>query len=679
MGQVSAALRGWVDGALDEAAVGARQAADPKAEVALLTSRATTFERLGNWAEAATLREASLLLDPGHFDARVGVIRALTRQLAQLSARAFQAHRQSRDHALVASVRAAQLSGLDHLEALVTRADTFRTFTARGTGGADIDFLQELTFFAGLPGGGRTAEETDLHGERGAALLRIMPRIAPKDHPSDMIYVEAAVAGLPPPEKYAWVERLILGTASLPGAQARTTRYIGYARRAQRTPGDEFGAFATLLARLDASGSAEVRAAVADVRRQEAARPKTPAPSPKLVWQGVGDLGLRPLRLVQADDGRPVDPPTGIVSAGPGVDVVWGRGTVYVMKAKGQVRPVWSAPGATLIQGAVYDGRYVWAVAHPPQEWPRVLVIDPTAGTVWSATPPDGLPEGDPRAVKGPASYQIKVAPIGPGRACVVGSFGQTWVGVAALDSGAGRVAVKVIHEAREAQVQNDATQLARTTVDFVPQFVHTIRGRLRDDGGAETRVLIGRGWPLPGNGTMNSGLVGRPLVVDPDRGSVAVLRDFSSLPAGLRGGDWVAAADGTAYGVRPTALLPGPHSWEFARMTADDLTWKSVGPARSVALTEQSFATVVAARVHADRFHYILHVTGPDPDAPGSPNTRYEFWSVALDGTGARRSLPNVTRGLIPNSGLHTSSHYGVVVSGGDAGLYPILTRDPN
>ncbi len=131
----------------------------------------------------------------------------------------------------------------------------------------------------------------------------------------------------------------------------------------------------------------------------------------------------------------------------------------------------------------------------------------------------DGLPAGRKGAVVNPQERVPghRLAELEPGRVCVAGSFGQTWVAVATYDPAKG-VAVKVIHEARDAE-GDGPDEWKKPTVAFLPWHAFTLRGEPGADGKARTRVLITR------NGR-SRGMIEHPLLIDPDAPAAEVMQD---------------------------------------------------------------------------------------------------------------------------------------------------------
>jgi hypothetical protein len=133
---------------------------------------------------------------------------------------------------------------------------------------------------------------------------------------------------------------------------------------------------------------------------------------------------------------------------------------------------------------------------------------------LWEFTADDGLPLVDPESLPDSSVKQvINMAPLGPGRVCLAGAFGRTWLAIAAFDPQAKKT-VKVFHEARNAPEAKALDQWMRTTVAFEPVRMFTLTG----ERGA-SRVLIGRGC-------IDHWVESHPLVVDPETLKVEVMKE---------------------------------------------------------------------------------------------------------------------------------------------------------
>ena len=149
-----------------------------------------------------------------------------------------------------------------------------------------------------------------------------------------------------------------------------------------------------------------------------------------LAWQGAGRGGL----LEEID---------GCLPAGAGIDVVWNRGQLYLMKNKGRLDLVFSADGvndrfhASDAGGTsvCFDGRYVWAALSRYRQTPLVIVLDPQSGQSWPLGVGEGLPIGDDPRFQ-PSSFVI--GPVAPGKVCLAARSGPGQLALAEFDAQTG-------------------------------------------------------------------------------------------------------------------------------------------------------------------------------------------------------------------------------------------------
>lgn len=143
----------------------------------------------------------------------------------------------------------------------------------------------------------------------------------------------------------------------------------------------------------------------------------------------------------------------GCLPAGPGVDVVWNRGRLFLMKQKGRLKLAWEAGGVNDYFGfseaggtsVCFDGRYVWAALTRLNQAPLLIVLDPQSEKTWQLSLEDGLPAktSEPDSpFPGPA--YLAVGPVEPGKACVAASIGSPALALVEFDPESG-ASVKAI------------------------------------------------------------------------------------------------------------------------------------------------------------------------------------------------------------------------------------------
>ncbi len=627
---------------------------NPKSEAAVLAARARDFERLGNGEEALALIEASLLLDPD----QPALWTAALRNLTPLIQRSWSPKDLKLE--LAARVRPMYLRGLTHLDALTADED-LRHYRAPNVTVLAAQFLSAPN---GLQAWGQLAPATteiitELQQARRDRMVRLIPRLVKLGNGADIALAGWIGIGLAPKEKYELVERLLVQLQDEPNAQGRTVSY-GTVNRphvlSHLTPpvsAAEDAAYRAFLGRLAAAKSAELRAGAAALTRQwDAERAalkdvRKPLPEP----EDVQGLTFRPIEFTHGGRTGSAFPYSGILGAGTGTDVVWGGRVLGVMKERGKCRTVWTgADAGTEFSTVVFDGRYVWATARRTKKWPLLVVLDPVSEKVQVVSAAEGLPEGTDEQLKEPALRHMGIAALEPGKICAAGSFGRGWIALVTLDPKTAKPVVKVIHEAREVQDPGDKDQGARTGIDFLPDFMFTVRAPAEQPGGEPgRRVLVGRGLPVTGYGRPNPAVVARPLVVDPDRSTVEVLREpMANLPRLPH--CFGVAGDAVYY--LPWDPTKAPQSG-VVRIGLPDLTPKVVVEGLPV-----GFGQVF---IHDGRLHVVREI--PSQPIPGgavitADRIAREWWTADLSGKNLRLEAKDVPY----LRAVSTSSHYGLV-----------------
>jgi len=198
-------------------------------------------------------------------------------------------------------------------------------------------------------------------------------------------------------------------------------------------------------------------------------------------------------------------------------------GPLVAVKQPGQARVIWAPerPGAT-VYPPVYDGRYLWLHCQR-----KLWVVDPIDEKSFPITHEHGLPVSARGAVEEERSgaCEMRIAPLGPGQAIVVGWIGRTWLAHVSVDRG-GDHKVRVFHEAREtlsgfrsAPTSAGKEQWRNTHLTFRPLRAVTLAGA-DASGRPMQRVLIWRQLP------QDVEIRRHPLVVDPQELSVAVIEE---------------------------------------------------------------------------------------------------------------------------------------------------------
>jgi hypothetical protein len=380
------------------------------------------------------------------------------------------------------------------------------------------------------------ARQKEVLQEERASMIRLARWRAHAQYGDESIYVQwAARYGWPIPEQVATVTQLVLEFQDLPWPKERTMRILGGTwpfvlgyYPAEKGPMLEHLAkvgnpgvkeaalkvlaqYRAMLAEapaLRAKALAE-RAKIEEDSKRKLLPPETPQSR---------EIEFRPVELIWQDPkGQLVKIPR-IIDCVPirtGLDVVVVDRAVFLMKDKGRLRLVWNGPGYP--STACYDGRWVW-FRSSQSHWStqKLFVLDPESGKFWEITAKQGLPVAAAEDLPGTEVFQaLNIAPLGPGKVCLAGSFGRTWIAIATFHPTGG--AVKVFYEARELPNAQDEEQRKHTAVVFTPVAMYTLKSKPDASGHVTQRVLIARNKSMPPYGNWP------PLVVDPEKLSVAV------------------------------------------------------------------------------------------------------------------------------------------------------------
>lgn len=533
---------------------------DSQTEAKQLTARAHDLTELGAYEDALPLLEASLLLRPGDEPTR--------RQAIILCGAIGSRRHRERLEPLTNSMHAYH-RGLEHLEIWYAGKPDVRNLP-RSVG--QQTFLGNFSLEGLLSNRPRNAEAAMIYDEMKpkieAIVLRI-GRLRASQGETDGYYYFHLIANQMKDsrKRFEWIGDRILELQDLPNAGPRTER-MAVGGRVIAILGYDGGA--ELLDRLARDGNADVQQAAARLKQQfEADRAKGREPEgtiagtfqfePKLP-QGSTRVEFRPITLQLQGSQSPFKF-SGLIPAGPGTDVLWYGDTLYVMKQPGLVRQVWQGPALndsfSIGRGSRYlafDGRYVWITMWRHRLSPLLLVLDPQSETVRDITAELTLPMATAEELaQGTREHYLGVAPLGPGRACVVGTFGRAWVAKVVFDP-AGKHIVRVFHEFRRAPDAINPEAWRDVDGAFRPTFMTALGGP-----DPETqRVLVGRSG-------RNVAILEHPLLVDPERETVEVLAE---LFPDFEGAESAVAYDGRLYylGWQERALglfRLGPPTWK--------------------------------------------------------------------------------------------------------------------
>lgn len=208
----------------------------------------------------------------------------------------------------------------------------------------------------------------------------------------------------------------------------------------------------------------------------------------------------------------------GCISAGPGIDVLWRRNQLFLMKKKGHLSLVCEADGpngrfSNYYGGGTsvcFDGRYVWAAVTRREAAPLLVVLDPQSDKTWTLDAKDGLPTRvpDPQKKSQEDSY-LSIGAVAPGKACVAASQCSLPLAIVEFDPEKG-ASVKPIPLPQASADSPTAAGLAPVPTfgsDFRPRAICKLSAPAAQGDKPLHRIMVS----YTGNANR------RPLLIDPD------------------------------------------------------------------------------------------------------------------------------------------------------------------
>lgn len=510
--------------------------AEPEAEARQLAQRAEDFMKLGDWAEALPLAEASLLLKPDQ-----PKLHLRTAEAAMYLSRA----RASREVTAVRESLSLRRRAFEHLEDLLR-------FESRSSLFQDPALASFLFRHCPLPD--RTGvslpeqlekqQQEEYQWEREVVMRWVHCAAEQRLWDQAASFLSATLAVLEPKQRYEEKAKIILQYQDLPGAEmhARLFAYRGYGIRVLDTV--EGRQFLNRLAHSN-EANAEVKTAATRMLAEaqaaasaQASHTRKPPASVTAGQQPSARFSFHPVEVpyVSPSGGRgELKYLSGCLALDDGTDVLWAeRFGAVALKGNGPGRLLWTHPHMNAwIRSLNYDGRYLWLAVDT--RVPELWVLDPNDGKTWQITAEHGLPVVGPEEMpKDALSSTIVAEAIRPGRAIVVGSIGRTWLASVDFDP-QGKHQVRVFHEAKEKGDVRDPVARRNVYAAFQPTWTMKLSGASAT-GQVIQRVLIGRDG------------VGHPLIVDPTNLSVLAMDDNWSIPDAGSGGAEAGTVSGGAF-----------------------------------------------------------------------------------------------------------------------------------
>ncbi|HEY7424870.1 MAG TPA: hypothetical protein VH682_11630, partial [Gemmataceae bacterium] len=539
-----------------------QQKFNPEAEVVQLTARARTFLKLGSWGEALGLLEASLLLKPSQPALHHEAARAYCelaqdyhgRHLHKKPSNGRVDPKKEGDPKARGVAYRYYLRGLEHEETYLD-AEGKSPQASVPSNKPQVDRYVCVEVWRAswllLPGWGKlkdAPEESDpMRKEAQAILLRLTRQRMRNGWGDGHKYLTLALQTVPTlRERFALIRQMIVELQDLPGARQRIVQFTDKIRHHSGGPGSlqpyDTPEFQEFVNELETVPNKDVRAGVEEVRKiglkiqesferlretkkREPAGDWKPAllDSASLAQFGSAEVEFGPTSFSWKSPRSDVPPGRwwsfGCVPAGPGRDCLWDFRGLYLLKEKGVLQPIWTSKSRFRFDTVCYDGRYVWAGGCEVVGSPSLLVLDPASEKIWQVTAKDGLPilSEEERSQRKFVVQKLAAAPLEPGKICLAGCFGRSWVANVSFDAVKEKALVKVFHEAREVLNVEDKEKWKSPSTAFVPKHIFTLTSA--DGDRPEQRVLIDRrGGPIWERVP--------PLIIDPQKETAEVMRD---------------------------------------------------------------------------------------------------------------------------------------------------------
>lgn len=567
---------------LGKAAIITVPPADTAVEAKQLYDRSQLFQHIGNWPEALSLLDASLLLAPRQpqalYEAAVVTARLIGKgydpygSYANFSRKALQAfddYRRMADYL----ARYQAVTGTAQLDPSISRRD--RAFSM-----VDHTFDYIMRYSADHGGKGSEGDAIRqcvyeyLRNERERILAIAEARPEASDYEKLVVALRLTMLmnqslpllGESQEQQYALKVRAIIALNAW-GENSQVDE-IGYCNLSDDSlNGGWLDKLIDEVAKLKGAEDGvkrlcELRDMARNPRVPAPVKPK-PSPTPPTPAKDP-EIRFQPLPLTAVDtNGRRTSLPYrfwGWIPCGKEVDAIWGPKELYLMKTRDVLTLVFRSPDQFFnFIGVCYDGKYLWLpAAHKkvqadgstPVVDPYLLVIDPATSERWEFTAKDGLPD----------MSGIVSTPVRQGTICIVSSTDRTWCAFISLGPD-GKKAVDIFHEAR---LQPDrklkpAEAALEPKLAFRPNFIGLL------GSGAESRIIVGRSF---------DDLPCYPLLIDPATRAVSVVQ--ADIPMHLLQ-DSFTAHDGALYWVG--RLNAGEQSDRVMRIALPDMNSTPVSP----------------------------------------------------------------------------------------------------
>ncbi|WP_158261428.1 MULTISPECIES: SHD1 domain-containing protein [Pirellulaceae] len=464
----------------------------PAVEAEQLNKRSQQFARLGNWAEALGLIEASLMLYPDQPEIHSEAIK-----LAGQLAGTYNGDKLEE----LAKVLGLRRRSLSHLGVLIanyppehSRQHFFLLYFNIGTSLKSHDASSPLL-----------DEQIELGKEYQGEKRRLATKLAEKfaevgDWRSSATLTRNMVHVMMPAEGYAELTNKILQYQDRPGVSSMVRAYAHGGSTVDVLRSIEGRRFLNaLLVHVDANEQVKqtakelLDAIGIEQKKEHVQTTGDPENETRLTFRRV-ELAYQ----TKSGHDQKLNWMEGCVPLKNGIDALYNNAGLFLFSQETGLRYVWQAPRNTFIQKVDYDGKYVWVAAAVNRQAAQVWVFDPVSGDAMQLTKADGLPLLAPDEIPGTSyvSPTVSLTTVAEGRAIVVGAIGRTWLADVRF-SPEGKHQVKVFHEAKEVNTTTDQeVDWRNIDLAFQPTAVRTISVPAESDKQKQV-VMICRGCPV--------------------------------------------------------------------------------------------------------------------------------------------------------------------------------------
>lgn len=266
---------------------------------------------------------------------------------------------------------------------------------------------------------------------------------------------------------------------------------------------------------------------------------RRPKPVPRVDFDGPQEFTFEPLAIrtaipegaskrAQSTAASGLTDVDGCLPLSNGLDALWVAGDLYLASERGAAQLVYSEVKLNRrVHEVCYDGALLWFTIRSFTDGPPALIcLDPKTLQWESIGHEHGLPIIDsPMVSIGDEQYPqtLVVAALAPGKVCVAGTMGPSWIAVVSRRKRA-PPKVEVFHEAKVTLTLKESHELGgwrRSDLAFIPLWMQTLTDAAAKP--PQVKCILARQL----FGSQGDDVERHPLIVDPAQKSVGVFEDL--------------------------------------------------------------------------------------------------------------------------------------------------------